>query len=110
MGLDRAHTFATVSSHSVVIVLCDRQATIVGRLLATLGDDRRAVSKLFLVQRLEESSRGNYVYVCGHIRISYLFDKYFPAAGGFVPRVEALDPVEARRRTLGIGATCTMTV
>ena len=31
---------------------CDRQATVVGRLLTTLGDDRRAVEKLFLVRRL----------------------------------------------------------
>ena len=41
---------------------CDRQAMVVGRLLTTLGDDRRAVTKLFLVQRLEKSSRGIYAY------------------------------------------------
>jgi len=41
----------------------DRQATVVGRLLTTLGDDRRAVARLFSVQRLKKSSRGNYAYV-----------------------------------------------
>jgi len=61
-----ARSFA---SHPDVIVLCtkldtecDRQTTVLGRLLTTLGDDRRAVTKLFLVQRLEKSSRGNYTY------------------------------------------------
>jgi len=54
----------------VVIVLCtkldaecDRQATVVGRLLTALGDTRRAIVKLFLVQRLAKSSRWNYAYV-----------------------------------------------
>ena len=41
---------------------CDRQATVVGQLLTTIGDDRRVVAKLFSVQRLEKSSRENYVY------------------------------------------------
>jgi len=41
---------------------CDRQATVVGLLLTTLGDDEHAVAKLFLFQRLEKSSRGNYAY------------------------------------------------
>jgi len=47
-----------IVSHPVVIVLCtkldadcDWQATVVGRLLTTLGDDWRAVTKLFLAQR-----------------------------------------------------------
>jgi len=30
--------------------------------------------------------------IFGDIRISYLFDKYFPASAGFVPRLKALDP------------------
>ena len=47
---------------------CDRQATVVGRLLTTLGDDRRAVAKLFSVQRL------GITLIFGDIRISYLFD------------------------------------
>jgi len=62
-------TARRVASHPVVIALCrkldaecDRQATVVGRLLTTLGDDRRAVAKLFLVQTLEKSSGGNYAY------------------------------------------------
>jgi len=79
-----------MESHpAVVIVLCtklhaecDRQATVVGRLLTTLGDDRRAVAKLFLVQRLGKWSRENYAYFLD-IRISYLFDKYSPSSGGF---------------------------
>jgi len=36
---------------------CDRQATVVDRLLTALGDDRHAVAKLFSVQRLCKSSR-----------------------------------------------------
>jgi len=62
-------TARRVASHPVVIVLrrkliaeCDRQATVVGRLLTTLGDDRSDVVKLFLVHRLEKTSRGNYAY------------------------------------------------
>jgi len=46
-----------VASHPVVILLCtkldakcDRQATVVSRLLTTFGDDRRAVATLFLGQ------------------------------------------------------------
>jgi len=60
-------------------VECDRQATVVGRLLTTLGDNRRAVAKFFLVHRLEKSSRGNCAYF-GDSRISYLFDihVYYP--------------------------------
>ena len=41
---------------------CDRQATIVGRQSTTIGNDRRAVAKLFLVQRGEKSSKGNFAY------------------------------------------------
>jgi len=41
---------------------CDRQATVVSRLLTTLGDDRRAVAKLFLIQRLWKSCRENYAF------------------------------------------------
>jgi len=54
---------ATVASHPVVIVLgtkldalCKSQSTDDRRLLTTLGDDRRAIAELFLVQRLGESS------------------------------------------------------
>jgi len=54
--------------HPVIIVLCtkldaecDRQATIVSRLLTTIGDEH-AIMKIFLVQRLEKSSKGNYTY------------------------------------------------
>jgi len=50
----------------------------------TLSDYRRAVAKLFLIQRLEKSSRG-ITLIFGDIQISYLFEKYFPASGGFVP-------------------------
>jgi len=35
-------------THAVIIVLdaeCDRQATVVGRLLTTLGDSRRDITK-----------------------------------------------------------------
>jgi len=63
----------------VVIVLrtkldaeCNRQATVVGRLLTTLGDDRRAVTavaKLFLVQRLGKAPKG-ITLIFGDIRIS----------------------------------------
>jgi len=36
-------------AHIALDAECDQQATIVGRLLATLGDDRRADVKLFKV-------------------------------------------------------------
>jgi len=36
--------------------------------------------------------------------ISYLFDKYSPASGGFVPYIRSLDPVEAWPRILCIPA------
>jgi len=66
-------TARRIASHPVVMVLCtklvaecDRQATVVGRLLTTFGDDRRAVAKLFLVQRLEKKSGvvAFYLYIC----------------------------------------------
>jgi len=75
------------ASHQVNIVLCtkqdtecDRQVMVVGRLLTTFGDDRCALAKLFLVQRLRKSSRGNYV-IFGDTQISHLFYKYSPASG-----------------------------
>jgi len=84
-------TARRAASHPVVVVPCtkldaecDRQATVVGRLLTTLGDDRHVVAKLFLAQRLENSCRRN-TLMFGDIRISYLFDKYSPTLGGFVP-------------------------
>ena len=80
----------------------DRQAKVVNRLLTTLGDDRRAVAKLFLVQKLGGLQK-NYAYF-GDIRVSYLFDKYSLGSGGFVFRPEALDPGEVRPRTLCISA------
>jgi len=40
---------------------CNRQAMVVGRPLTTLSDDRRAVMKLFFVQK-EKSFIGHYVY------------------------------------------------
>ena len=47
-------SWLTPTSHTVIIVLCtkldiecDWQTTVVGRLLTTLGNDRRAVAKLF---------------------------------------------------------------
>ena len=62
---------------------CDRQATVVGRLLTTVSDDRRAVAKLFLVQRLGKALDG-ITLIFGDIRISYLFDKYSPSSRGLV--------------------------
>jgi len=89
-------TARRVASHPVVIVLCtkldaecDRQATVVGRLLTTLGDDRPAV-------RGWRKAPEGITLMFGDIRISYLFDKYSPASGALFPRPEAFDPVEAR--------------
>jgi len=65
-------------SWSLSVIDRRRSSVDCWQLLATI------VVKLFLVQRLEKNSRGNYAYV-GDIRISYLFDKYSPASGGFVP-------------------------
>jgi len=80
-----------VASHPVIIVLCtkldaecDRQATVVGRLLTTLGDDRRAIAILVLVPRLGKAP-ARITHVFEDIQISYLFDKYSPASGSFVP-------------------------
>jgi len=64
-------TARRVASHPVVIVLCtkpdaecDRQATVVGRLLTALGDDRCAVAKLFFVQTSENVAEGITVCLC----------------------------------------------
>jgi len=48
---DRMMHCVTPSRHCAVhrAGRSDRQVTVVGRLLTTLGDDRRAVAKLFLV-------------------------------------------------------------
>jgi len=55
-------TARRVASHRVVIVLCtkldaecERQATVVSRLLTTLGDDGRTVTKLFSIFRVGSS-------------------------------------------------------
>ena len=77
-------TARRVALYTVVIVLCtkldaecDRQATVVGRLLTTLYDDRGSITKLFLVQRLKNSS-GGIMLMYRDIQISHacLFDKY----------------------------------
>ena len=75
---------------SVVIVLCrkvdteyNRQAMVVCWLLTTLGDDRRAVVKLFVVHRLGKTPEG-IALIFGDIHISYLFDKH-SSFRGFVP-------------------------
>jgi len=72
-------TARRVASHTVVIVLCtkldavcDRQATVVSRLLTTLGDDRHAIAKRFLVQRFGIKFL---TLIFWDIWISYLFDK-----------------------------------
>jgi len=98
---------------SLVIVLCtkldaecDRQATVVGRLLTTLGDERRAVAKLFSVQRLEKSSRGNYAYGWRHSNFVFVWQT-FSSFRGLCPLDQKLwnvDPVEAWPRTLCIGS------
>jgi len=99
-------TARRVSSHPVVILLCikldaecDRQATVVGRLLTLIGDDRHAIAKVFLVQRMEKTSE-KITLMFGHSRISYLFDKYFSSFRALSPRPEALDLVEAQSPTL----------
>jgi len=72
------------ASHLVIVLRtkldteCNQQATVVGR-----RDDRRAGAKLFLVQRLEKSSKGNYAYVWRYS--NFVFDKYSAASGSSVP-------------------------
>jgi len=46
-----------------------------------LDNDKHDILKLFLV----EEKLGGIMLTFGDIRISYLFDKYSPASGGFVP-------------------------
>jgi len=77
----------TTQSHPVINVLykkldaeCDWQARVISRLLILLGDDQRAVTKLFFVQHLGKSSRWNYAYL-RDIRMSYLSDKYSQLQG-----------------------------
>jgi len=41
---------------------CDWQATVIGQMLTTLGNNRHAITKLFLAQRLGKSSGGNSTY------------------------------------------------
>jgi len=98
------------ASHTVIIVLCtkldaecNRQTTVIGRLMTTLGDDQCAVTKLFSVQRLGKSSREN-ALILGDTQMSYSFDKYFPTSGGFSCKPKALGPVEAHPWTLCIGS------
>jgi len=93
---DRATRCVTTSRRRAVRSTGDGRRSSVE--LTTLGNDRRAVAKLFLAQKLGKSSRGNCAYF-GDIRISDLFDKYSAALS---PRPEALDQVEARSQTLYI--------
>ena len=58
---------------------CDRQTTVVGRLLTTLGDDRRGVAKLFLVQRLDVGSTSKTAYL--NIRQTNFFTVTAPPLG-----------------------------
>jgi len=72
------------------------------RLLTTLGDDRRAVAKLFLVQTSEvgeiKSSRGNCAYVRRYSNFVFCMINKLQLQGALSPRPETLDPLEARPR------------
>jgi len=71
---------------------CDKQKAMVGFNPAI----DPIIAKLFLVQRLEKSFRGNYAYVWRYSNFVFVwFDKYLPPSGGLSPRPEALDQVEA---------------
>jgi len=84
--MDRAMHCITHSHHAVHEAgRCDRQAMVVSWLLRTLGNDRRAVMKLNLSTEVGENSPEGITSMFEDIQISYLFDKYSPASGGFVP-------------------------
>jgi len=61
------HAMHCVLSHHYAVHKAGRSVRLTGdgrwSMLTTLGDDQRAVAKLFLVQRLEKSSRVNYTNV-----------------------------------------------
>ena len=59
--------------------------------------------EIILNSEVGKSSRKIYAYF-EDVRISYLFDEYSPASGGFAPIPEAFDLVEERPRTLCIGS------
>jgi len=73
-------TTKRTASHSVIIVLstkldaeCDRQVTVISQMSTTLDDDRCAITKLFLIQRLDKSSRGNYAYVWRYLIFIFIW-------------------------------------
>ena len=81
---------------------CDRQATVVGRLLTTLGDDRRAVAKLFSSEIGEKLQRE--LRLCLEIfEFLICLINILQLQGALSPRSEALAAVEAHPRTLCIG-------
>jgi len=74
---------------------CDRQAKVVSRLLTTLGDDRRAIAKLILVQRFVKSCGGNYAYVWRYLNFVFCLIDILQLQRVLSLRPEDLDPVEA---------------
>ena len=83
-----------VALHPVVIILCikldaecDRQATIIGRLLTTLADDGRAVAKGW------RNAPEGMTLMFGDIQISYIcFINIVQLQGSLFHRPEAMDP------------------
>ena len=82
------------------VTLCDQQAAVVGRLLTTLGDDRRGVTKFFLVQRLDEITIWLEKFEF-HICLTNILQLQTALS----PRSDALVPVEARPRPYALAQT-----
>jgi len=101
-----------VASNPVVTVLCikldaecDRQATVVGRLLTTLGDDRRPAATLFLVQRLGRSSSIRLPFrpqekLCVYLRYRFRFIASYLSKDAILTYLTWGDPFRISPRSL----------
>jgi len=98
-ALRHTQTSSCCAQSWTLSVIVRRRSTV-----TTLGDDQRAIPKLFLVQRLENSPRINYPYFGDIFEFRICLINILQLQGALFPGPEALDPVEALSRTLCIGS------
>jgi len=55
------------------VIVINRQAMDVGQLLTTLDDDQCDITKLFSVQSLDKSCRGNYDYLRRYSNFTFVW-------------------------------------
>jgi len=87
---------------------CDRQATVFGRVLTTLGDDRGAVANRDMMLRslrseVEKSSRGNYAYFL----VTFNYCRCVGGSADPWPRITVsvdMTVLSAPRSPVGLGA------